>query len=262
MSSRSPTPAPISPATDIAFEDNISAFLSGTTVAALPAAGFCGAGSSIASTSICGDLHLAMFGGNLTPGGSCTFTVDLLLPVGGAPGIYVNTTSPIGATVAGLPQLGRPASDTLTVVTGPRLSKEFTDDPAAPGGTTTLEFTIVHDPASSADATAIAFSDDLNATLSGLAAVGLPINDICGPGSVLSGTTNLDPDWRQPDSRILLHLQRTAPGARSGTPGGVSQHHMRPHGRRRGCRHTRATPLRTPFRSPVSPCRSPSPMIR
>ena len=178
-------------ATDIAFQDNISAFLSGTTITALPPVGFCGVGSSITSTPIGGQTHLVMSGGVLAPSGSCTFSVDLLLPVGGAPGSYINSTSPVTATVDGVIQLGDPASDTLTVVTAPRLSKEFTDDPVAPGGTVTLEFTVLHDPLSVADATAIAFSDDLNTVISGLTATGLPMNDVCGSGSMISGTTNL-----------------------------------------------------------------------
>jgi hypothetical protein len=180
-----------SAATDIAFQDNIGAFLPGTLVTGLPSAGFCGAGSSMTTLVILDEIHLIMTGGDLPAGGSCTFQVDLLIPPGGAGGTFINTTEPISATVDGVTQLGEPASDSLTVVSAPRLSKEFTDDPAVPGGTTTLEFTISHDALAPADATAIAFSDDLAATLSGLTAIGLPLDDVCGTGSQISGTANL-----------------------------------------------------------------------
>jgi uncharacterized repeat protein (TIGR01451 family) len=180
-----------SPATDLAFDDNLSAFLSGTTIAVLPPAGFCGAGSTITSFQIAGQDHLVMAGGSLGAGASCVFQVDLQLPVGGPSGAFVNTTSQITGVVDGLPQLGSPATDTLTVVTAPRLSKSFTDDPVAPGGTATREFTIVHDPTAPTDATSISFSDDLGAVLTGLSAVGLPAADVCGAGSQLSGTTTL-----------------------------------------------------------------------
>lgn len=180
-----------SAASDIAFLDNISAFLPGVAVASLPPAGFCGAGSSMATLVLLDETYLDMTGGDLPGGGACTFTVDLLTPTGGAGGTFVNTTEPIIATVEDVPQLGEPASDSLTVVTAPRLGKEFIDDPAVPGGTTTLEFTISHDVLAPADATAIAFSDDLTATLPALTAIGLPLDDVCGAGSQISGTTNL-----------------------------------------------------------------------
>ena len=57
------------------------------------------------------------------------------------------------------------------------LQKSFTDDPVAPGGTVTLEFTLTNMDASQA-ATGLTFTDDLGAALAGLVAVGLPINDV------------------------------------------------------------------------------------
>lgn len=177
-----------SAATGISFTDNLEPFLSGVTVSALPPAGFCGAGSAAA---VGPGPSLTIIGANLAPSGSCTFTVDLALPVGTPAGTYTNTTSIVTATVDGSTQNGLPASDTLGVVAAPFLTKQFTDDPVLPGGTVTLEFTLEHDEAAPAPATAISFGDDLAATLTGLTAVGLPANDVCGVGSSLSGTTNL-----------------------------------------------------------------------
>ncbi len=180
-----------SPATDIGFEDPLGTFLSGVSVTSLPAAGFCGGGSNAFVTTIGGIDTLLVTGANLVASGSCTLTVGLQVPAGAPMGSYVNTTGAISGTVDGTLQVGKPASDTLTVVSPPTLQKEFTDDPVLPGGTVTLELTISHAGTAPADATAISFTDDLNAALTGLAATGLPQTDVCGTGSQISGTSLL-----------------------------------------------------------------------
>jgi uncharacterized repeat protein (TIGR01451 family) len=180
-----------SAATAISFTDNLGSFLSGVAPSTLPAAGFCGGGSSIGTASVGGDLTLFVSNASLVASASCTFSVDLLIPPNTPAGTYLNTTSTVTGTVDGTVQTGQGASDTLTVVAAPLITKEFTDDPVQPGGTATLEFTLELGPEATADATAISFTDDLAAALSGLTATGLPVNDVCGAGSVLSGTTNL-----------------------------------------------------------------------
>ena len=78
------------------------------------------------------------------------------------------------------------ATAVLTVTNKPIvLTKAFTDDPVAPGGTVNLEFSILN--LTRGDATNISFSDDLNAVLVGLSPVPefLPLNGVCGDGSVL-----------------------------------------------------------------------------
>ena len=178
-----------STATAIAFTDNVDAFLSGTTIAALPAAGFCGAGSSISPTF--DPTQLVVAGGNLAASDSCTFAVDLTIPQGALAGIYTNTTSALTATLDGTAVTGSSANDDLTVVGSPQLGKEFIDDPVAPGDTVTLQFTIVNNEENPFAASDITFTDDLTAALPGLTAVGLPSFGDCGAGSQLSGTTSL-----------------------------------------------------------------------
>ncbi|MEM1177853.1 MAG: hypothetical protein AAGM22_05885 [Acidobacteriota bacterium] len=179
-----------STATNISLQDNLSAFLSGAQLTSAPTAP-CGAGSWIFPQVISGDDFLVLSSGNLATSASCTFTVDLQIPSGVPAGDYLNVTDAISATVDGVTQTGGTASDTLTIVGAPRLAKDFTDDPVAPGGTVTLEFTLEHSAAASADATNIGFTDDLNAVIAGLAATGLPLTDVCGVGSSISGTTSL-----------------------------------------------------------------------
>jgi uncharacterized repeat protein (TIGR01451 family) len=190
--------SPTSTATDVAFIDELTfggpgtGFLPFPVSATLPAAGFCGPGATMALVSLGFDRQgLSMTGGSLAAGDSCTFTVDVDIPVGMPNGVYTNTTQETTATVDAATATGGPASDTLQVIGPPTLIKQFTDDPVPPGGTVTLEFTLSHSPFAVADATGITFTDDLTGTLAGLTATGLPQNDICGTGSQIDGTTNL-----------------------------------------------------------------------
>ena len=74
------------------------------------------------------------------------------------------------------------------------ITKEFLGDPVAPGSLAILRFTVDTNKACllSGGIEDIAFTDDLDATLSGLVAVGLPQNDICGIGSQITGTGFLE----------------------------------------------------------------------
>lgn len=175
--------------TDITFTDNLALFLSGSSIASLPTNGSCGAGS-LFFISNQDPLTMQMTGGSITAGGSSTFTMEINIP-DNTGGVYTNTTSFVSGTLNGSNVLGTPASDDLEVLHVPRLLKSFSDDPVQAGETVTLEFTLVYDENASGDATSINFTDDLDGVLSGLVATGLPLNDICGPGSQISGTSNL-----------------------------------------------------------------------
>lgn len=168
-------------ATGITFTDNLSAVLPGLAAIGLPANNVCGAGSQISGAGV-----LTFTGGNLAPGTSCTFDVILQVPANAPAGSYVNTTSNVTATSLGLPISASPATDVLQVV-ALSLTKFFVHDPAAPGGTVPLQFTVANGSAVSS-AAGIAFTDDLSAVLPGLVAIGLPVNNVCGAGSQISGT--------------------------------------------------------------------------
>jgi hypothetical protein len=180
-----------STATGITFTDELTSFLGSPLSVTLPGPSPCGAGSSLTLAGVGFGQGLSLNGGSLGPGASCTFSADIGIPAGQSGGTYTNVTSPITATVDASPVVGNPAMDDLVVVAAPRLVKEFTEDPAQPGGTTTLEFTLSHDELAAGDATGIGFTDDLDAVVGGLAAVGLPQADVCGPGSQISGTSTL-----------------------------------------------------------------------
>lgn len=207
----------------ISFTDDLDAFLPGIVVGPPPAADSCGAGSTFSTSPV------GVSGASLPPGGSCTFDFGLTLPAAAVSGIYLNTISNLQGTVGGNLRFGSPASATLAVVEAPLLDKEFADDPALPGGTVTLQLTLTYPETASAPATAIAFTDDLGATLAGLSAVGLPANDVCGPGSILSGTSvlslsgaSLDPGESCTFSAALAVPVAAAPGTYANTTSAVS----------------------------------------
>lgn len=188
-------------ATDIAFDDELTNGGPGTgflpfpisvSTPVLPSNDLCGMGSNLAfffpDTERQG---LRFTAGTLDQapgaGSTCTFDVTLTVPNDFAAGTYTNTTSGIMATVDGATRMGDSASDTLTVIAAPSLNKAFTDDPVAPGGTVTLEFTLEHNFNSPTDATGITFTDDLNTVLAGLTANVPPLPDPpCGPSSSLT----------------------------------------------------------------------------
>ena len=177
-----------STATSIAYNDSLGVGLAGLVAVGLPANDVCGTGSTLSGTSI-----VTLTGGQLAPGESCTFTATLQVPTAAAAGSYVIPTDSVTALVGGNTVTGNATSAVLNVVGGPStltLTKEFTDDPVPPTGSVTLLFTIAFE-SGVGDATNIAFTDDLDATLSGLVATGLPASDVCGTGSTLSGTSTI-----------------------------------------------------------------------
>ncbi len=135
-------------------------------------------------TAIPGTGSISFFSGLVAAMSSCTVTVDVTAD---SPGVYVNTS---GELTGGQQAVSSGIATAQLDVPFVFLNKVFTDDPVAPGQTVTLEFILTNRDRDNA-ATSIDFTDDLDAVLPGLTAVGLPLLDFCGPGSVLSGTTLL-----------------------------------------------------------------------
>ena len=190
--------SPAFDATNIAFTDEFPDIIPSDSQ--LPADGFCGTGSTASfldqtnpqppSSSTPATLDIS--GGMLEPSQSCSFDVSVNVAAGAAGGVYPNTTSEIAATINNATVTGDPATDDLVVVEAPKLTKQFTNNPVLADGTATLEFAINYgDEGTEGNATAIAFTDDLDAALTGLVATGLPLNDVCGSGSQLTGTDTI-----------------------------------------------------------------------
>jgi uncharacterized repeat protein (TIGR01451 family) len=87
-----------------------------------------------------GDTSIALSGGNIAAGGTCTLTVDVTTST---PGDSVNTTGNVTSANGGT---GNSASATLTVgsITPPSIVKSFTPDSIDPGATSTLTLTITN----------------------------------------------------------------------------------------------------------------------
>ncbi|MFQ5524628.1 MAG: beta strand repeat-containing protein [Thermoanaerobaculia bacterium] len=159
------------------FTDNLSAALTGLAATGAPSVNDCGG-------SLSGTTFLIYVGGGVLSGEMCTIEVEVLVPPGAADGTYINTTSNLSASQGGAVAVD-PATDVLTVDSNLiELSKEFTDDPVAAGDPVTLEFTLTNlDPARAASA--IDFTDDLGAALTGLTFDSVLSQDC---GATVSGT--------------------------------------------------------------------------
>ena len=175
----------------------------------------CGAGSSLNLVSLGTDQQgLVLTDGNLAANASCTFDVTLTIPLGMSSGFYTNVTQPVEATIDGENVVGNVAMDQLEVVAAPEFSKEFIDDPVQAGGTVTLAFEISHGIEEPGAATDISFTDDLDAALSGLVAIGLPLNNVCGSGSQIGGTSMLSLTGGQlaPGDTCTIQVTLQVPG--------------------------------------------------
>ncbi|MCB1053933.1 MAG: hypothetical protein KDD11_00290, partial [Acidobacteria bacterium] len=104
---------------------------------------------------------------------SCMYSVDV---IGTGGGTVTNTSGQLTGVFVGPSVSAGFATASLNISTSTlALTKSFIDDPTIPGDTVTLRFTLQNRDRS-ADATNVTFTDDLDATLSGLVAVGLPMN--------------------------------------------------------------------------------------
>ncbi len=162
------------------------------------------------------EATFTLAGGSLGQGATDSFELTQVLPVGLPPGTYTVRTE-VRGTIDGVEVMSNPASAELVVLSGPELAMEFSDDPVAPGGTVTLEYTVKHPGAEEGNtATNVAFSHDLGATLAGLTFDSLLQNDCggtlsgVGTGMVsLSGGTLLAGE--QCTIRVLLSVPAQAP---------------------------------------------------
>lgn len=96
-------------ATSISFTDSMNSVLGSLSATTLPITP-CGAGSSITGTT-----SLSFSGGSLDSGASCTFTVELQVPVNAPDGIYNSVTSGVTATINGANTMSIAATATLEV---------------------------------------------------------------------------------------------------------------------------------------------------
>jgi uncharacterized repeat protein (TIGR01451 family) len=149
-------------------------------------------GLSIAdsSTSQCGGTltttaatrTIALTGGSLAAGGSCTFNVTV---TGTTEGRYDNVTGYVSSTQSGTSTNYATAS--LTVLAPPVLAKSFSPTSIFTGNTSTLAFTITN-PNLYNSLSGLGFTDTLPA---GLTAPNGTTNSLCSSGSLVISGGNL-----------------------------------------------------------------------
>ncbi|MGY3669821.1 MULTISPECIES: DUF7933 domain-containing protein [unclassified Marinovum] len=167
----------------IAFSDDLNAFHFGSTFDSA-VSNTCGGMATNGSGASVFDYA----GGSLAPDSTCTITINVLLGAGEAD--VRNTTSELTATADGIAKTVPPASADLSVSNTMPLvvAMAITDNPATPGGTATLEFTLTNPNASDAASNAV-FTLDVDANLPGLASISPDAADVCGAGSALSNVS-------------------------------------------------------------------------
>ena len=133
----------------------------------LPAAGFCGAGSTISAIVPSTDLHaVEITGANLAGGANCTFDVTVTVPSSQPAGTYSIKTENGSATIGGESPAIEDSSDSFTVITAPNLTMSL---PGAvmPGDSIDATFTLTSS-GNSETASNIGFTVDLNTALAGM----------------------------------------------------------------------------------------------
>jgi fimbrial isopeptide formation D2 family protein/uncharacterized repeat protein (TIGR01451 family) len=168
--------------TGVAFTDTLPA---GLTVASATSAQ-CGGTLTITAPD-----SIALTGGTIAAGGSCTFDVTV---TGTTAGVKNNTTGAVTSTNGGT---GNTASASTTVVAPPSIVKTFGANPITVNGTSVITFTITNPAANTVSLTGVSFTDTYPAGLQNAAApnasttcVGGAVTAAAnGPSISLSGAT-------------------------------------------------------------------------
>ncbi len=129
----------------------------GLVNAATPAgASVCTSGTNGTVTAAAGGTSLTLAGATLSNnGGTCTVTVNVTSATAGA---YTNTTNAVTINGSANSPAGATASDVLTVLDHPTVTKGFSPTSIAPGGTSTLTITLANSNAGN-NITGVDFTD-------------------------------------------------------------------------------------------------------
>jgi uncharacterized repeat protein (TIGR01451 family) len=152
----------------------------GLQVAATPAASTtCGGGPTWAPTAGVTVLNFGQVTGATIPAsGSCTVTVNVTSTTGGA---HSNVSGFLFTTETGTAN-GGVATDTLTAVLPPSISKLFAPSPILAGGTSTLTFTITN-PNQDNAISGVAFSDTFPVAPGAMTVAAVPSASTTGCGA-------------------------------------------------------------------------------
>jgi hypothetical protein len=176
----------------------------------------CGGGTI---TAVAGSGNISLSGATLPAGGSCTFAVDVK---GTTAGVKSNTSGAVTSTETGP---AGTASDSLTVVAPPSISKAFGAGSIPLNGSTSLTFTITNPAANTVALTGVGFSDTLPA---GLVVADTPnVSNTCGGTATAgagTGSASLSGGSVATNSSCTLSLdvKGTTAGPKNNTSGNVT----------------------------------------
>ncbi|TMM51316.1 autotransporter outer membrane beta-barrel domain-containing protein [Sulfitobacter sabulilitoris] len=176
-------------ASDLAFSDDLEAFLAGTTLASTTVNTCGGASTGGSATSF------DYANGTLAAGASCDISIVLNISATAPLGTATNTTSAMTGTAAGSAVLNADAAtDTIEIrsSSAPTFSKSFSPSTVNTNSETVLTYQISNPPGA-ATLNALRFSDDLASRIPGAVASAGSLSGVCGSGSALSvgGTVSL-----------------------------------------------------------------------
>ena len=133
-------------------------------------------------TTVAAGTSFAIDRAFVAAGATCTVSVNVTAANTGEYSHVTGALSQNGSNPSGV-------SSALLTVVNPFLNANFPAS-VAPGTSVTLSYTLSNLDRNNS-ATDITFTNDLNATLSGLTASVLPASDFCGSGSTISGTSTI-----------------------------------------------------------------------
>lgn len=170
-----------SDATSIFFTSSLRNALSGLAVVAPLPTEPCGIDSLISGTT-----SLTFSGGSLLAGESCTFELQVQVPMGAGNGEFNITTSSLSGDFDGLNIALASVSSALAVDANRLLVNHFFDDASVvQGETVTIEYEVTNVDTTNA-LTDIVLTHDLASIGGGLMIPNLPLSDVCGAGSSLT----------------------------------------------------------------------------
>jgi uncharacterized repeat protein (TIGR01451 family) len=167
----------------VAFTDTLPG---GIKLASTTVTGSCGSGTITATINNPPGTPstVSLSGGTLTAspaaGSACTFSVSV---TGISAGAQVNTTGTVSSTEGGT---GGTATDTLTVVAPPTISKSFSPKTIALNSNSTLSFTVTN-PNTVSALSGVAFTDSLPG---GVTLASTTVTGSCGSGTITATINN------------------------------------------------------------------------
>jgi hypothetical protein len=168
--------------TDLSFNVNDLAVFPGLATGELPEAP-CGQGSTLAAI----DGGYALTGASLGAGDACSITVPLVAPatLPGSPVTFQSST--VSGKLSGEDLSG--AAVRFTVAPANLVVTRQLPGAVYPGTRATMALTLTN--AGTTPIQGVRFRETLGKLGAGISAANLPLSDPCGPGSSLSGTTEL-----------------------------------------------------------------------